>query len=234
MDSSGNFYLVIPSQVSRLFIENCFHISKRQSTRPTQKSSTHSKDSLVSRSRVNIRFQCLIKNYPDSDPTSDFSLQLWHCFCRSPDSPALPAPHLPRVQWASPWNRWPHLSFWQWENWVQPIASSILSSSGKGSLPQRWRNKESLPQSDPSLQMKTSPRPPTPRTWVPSHPTGDARGKEERQEQHRSLLTGGQTRGLLQYSKSQLWFDPHTTVSGKTDPVLSEVGEAGNQLRGSS
>lgn len=148
---------------------------------------THLKDSFVLRNPVNSQFQSLDRNLPRqwilhscSLCCSDFAsadLLTYH--------PSLPH-NFHECKEHPNETGWPHLSFWQWGNWVQPIVSSILSSSGKGSPPQRWRNKESLLQSDRSLQMKTSPRPPTLQTWVPSHPTGDV-GK--RRKTGTALLT---------------------------------------------
>lgn len=66
---------------------------------------THPKDSFVLRSPVNFQFQSLVIDYPDNDPTCDFSLHLWHSFCTSPHPPTPLAPQLPRVQRASQWNR---------------------------------------------------------------------------------------------------------------------------------
>lgn len=66
---------------------------------------THPTDSFVLRSPVYFQFQSLVKSYPDNDPTCDFSLQLWHSFCRSPHPPTPLAPQLPRVQRASQRNQ---------------------------------------------------------------------------------------------------------------------------------
>lgn len=176
---------------------------------------THLKDSFVLRTPVNLQFQSLVKYYPDNETyIGIFSAAL--TFLLQTSSPTIPlATQLPQIQRASQWNRvtspfiltvgelgpadcFLHpLQFWQ------RLSASEMKEQRESSSKRSESSNENLSPSSHSANMSSI--------------TSDRRrgGKEERQEQHCSLLTGEWTWGLLQYLKSRFWFDPHITVPGK-------------------